>query len=541
MKPVVLVILDGWGVGLENKGNAVANAVKPNFDFIEKNFPFVLLQASGVPVGLPWGEPGNSEVGHTAMGTGQIWHQPLTRITLALQNGTFFQNPVLKKAAMHAKENNSTWHLVGLLGSGSVHSYIDHVYGLVEMAKNENVSQVWLHLFTDGRDSPPKESATAIKNFSDRLDWLKAGKVTGVIGRFYGMDRDLNWARTEKAYRLITESAGEKTTDFSASIKKQYEKGTTDEFIEPLVLADAEGKILGEVKDNDVIIFFNFREDSARQLARAFAQPNFKEFAVKPLKNIFCATLTHYENGLAAQVIFPSTEIKHTLSGLLSENKKTQFKIAETEKYAHVTYFFNGGEEKPYDGEERKLIKSDHSVHFNEKPEMKAREIGAELIASIKSGRYDFLLANFANADMMGHTGDYEATLKGVKVLDEMIGQIMATVLEANGTMLITADHGNADQMINTFTGEIFTEHTINPVPFYLISNETKKTQPSSDPTSVESTTGEKTPAQIKELKNPAMGVKGILQDVSATVLDLLRIPVPADMDGQSLLPILYK
>ncbi|MEK7564758.1 MAG: 2,3-bisphosphoglycerate-independent phosphoglycerate mutase [Patescibacteria group bacterium] len=526
MKPVVLLILDGYGVGEESKGNAIAQAKKPTLDFIEKNYPFVLLQASGVPVGLPWGEAGNSEVGHTAMGTGQIWQQPLTRITFAIQNGSFFQNPVLKKAIAHAKENNSAWHLVGLVGSGSVHSYIDHLYALVEMAKNENVKEIWLHLSTDGQDSPPKEAATLIQNLIERLNWLGKGKIASCIGRFYSMDRDAHWDRIEKAYRLVIEGRGEKTKDFVQSIKNQYAKNINDNYLEPIILVDEKNEPLGTVKDGDVVIFFNFREDRARELVKAIAEPKFKEFSHKETKNNFYAMLTPYEKGLPAEVIFPPLELKYTLSQILSENGKKQFKIAETEKYAHVTYFFNGGQESAFEGEERQLIKSTTATHFSDVPEMKAFEIAEGLTNAIKSAKYDFLLANLANADMVGHTGDLSATIKSVESIDLAVKKIMDAVLEVNGTLIITADHGNAELKINTLSGEINTEHTINPVPLYLVTNQLKK---------------EKTSEKIKELREEKTGIKGILQDVAATVLDLMQINAPSDMDGKSLLPILYK
>ena len=308
MKPVVLIILDGFGISSETKGNAIAEAKKPNFDFIEKNFPFTLIQASGVPVGIPWGEPGNSEVGHIAIGTGQIWHQPMTRITLAIQDGTFFQNPVLKKAAEYSREFKSDWHLVGLLGSGSVHSYIDHLYALLEMGKNENVGKIWIHLFTDGRDSPPKESAIFVQNLQDKIKWLGIGEIASVIGRIYGMDRNQNWEKTKKAYDLIIDGKGEPAMDFVSAIKKQYSAGITDEFLEPISLTGADGAPKGIVKDNDVIIFFNFREDRARQISRAFSKPDFNEFKTKPLKNLFAATLVKYESGTNAETIFPPPE-----------------------------------------------------------------------------------------------------------------------------------------------------------------------------------------------------------------------------------------
>jgi len=522
MKPVVLIILDGWGESAETKGNAIKAAHKPSFDFIEKYFPLTLLQASGVSVGLTWGEPGNSEVGHIAMGTGQIWHQPLIRITLAIQDGSFFKKSVILKAGQHAQKNNSAWHLVGLLGSGSVHSYIDHLYALLESAKNQNISQVWLHIFTDGRDSPPKESAIAIQNLIERLNWLGIGKIAGLIGRFYAMDRDRKWDRTEKAYRLLVEGEGKATTDFVSSIKKQYSQNITDEYMPPMVLGDKNGETPGIIKDSDVVIFFNYREDRIRQLTYAFARPDFKEFATKKFNNLFFATLIEYEPNLKADVIFQPVEIKHSLSQILSNAGLKQFKIAETQKYAHITYFFNGGKENPFPGEDRKLIPSLSEAHFNEVPEMKAREISEELVQAIESQSYDFLLANFANADMVGHTGDYQATIKAIEAVDSAVGKIMDVTLANNGALIITADHGNAEQMLNPSTGEISTEHTSNPVPFYLIMNNLKK---------------EKSDQEINRLKQ---GSPGFVSDVAATILDLMGLGVPIDMEGQSLLPRLY-
>lgn len=521
MKPVVLVILDGWGYSAETRGNAIAAAQKPNLDSIGAYFPHTLLQSSGVTVGLPWGEPGNSEVGHTSMGTGQIWHQPLTRITQAIQDGSFFKNPVLKKAVEHAKASQSAWHLIGLLGTGSVHSYIDHLYALIEFAKNENIGQVWLHLFTDGQDSPPKEAAALLQNLQAKLDWIGVGKISSCIGRFYGMDRDNHWDRIEKAYRLITEGQGEKTNNFIAAIKKQYSQNINDQHLEPLVLVDEKNEPQGLIKDNDAVLFFNIREDRTRQLTRALARPDFKEFDRRETKNNFYASLIPYEAVLSpyVEVVFPPPELKHTLARILAANGKRQFKIAETEKYAHITYFFNGGEEQAAELEERKLIPSQPTAHFDETPQMRAQEIAEALIEAIKSGQYDFLLANFANADMLGHTGNFEAVVKGVETIDGVIGQVAEAVLGVNGGLIITSDHGNAEQMINLTSGEPYTEHTLNPVPFYLVANAVKKTAPAA--TSPE--------------------IKGLLPDVAATVLDLMGIPIPADMDGQSLLPLLYQ
>lgn len=517
MKPVVLVILDGWGWSLEQRGNAIAMAQTPILDTLRKNFPFTLLQASGISVGLPWAEPGNSKVGHTSIGTGQVRYQPLTRISRSIQAGDFFKNQVLLASAEHVKERNSSFHIMGLLGSGSVHSYLDHLWAMLEFVQKQNLPSVYLHLFLDGRDSPPKEGVSLVAKIITELKQKGISRLSTLIGRHYAMDRDLGWENTAKAYRLITEGIGEITEDPVAALKTQYTKSLTDEYIEPIVIKQKEDS--GLIKANDALVFFNFREDSARQLTRAFQNPASVEGArLKKIDNLFLVTMTEYEKGLTSNVVYLPVPIRYTLSGLVAQAGKRQFKIAETEKYAHVTYFFNGGKEEMMTGEERKIISSEKVTDFAATPKMKAPEIAKELVLVIGQKKYDFILANFANADMLAHTGDIASTVKGVEVIDEAVGTILHAVLELDGALVITADHGNAEQMISLESGSKLTEHSKNPVPFWLVANKFKK-------------------EIVEDPQTSTPEISGILPDVTATILELLDIPVPPDMDGRSLLP----
>lgn len=515
-KPVVLVILDGYGRGTENKANAIFKAKKPNIDFIEKNFPMTNLQASGIAVGLPWGEEGNSEVGHLNLGAGRIVYQYLPRITLAIRDGSFFQLPALAGAAEHVKKNNSSFHIMGLVGGGSVHSYIDHLYGVLEFAKKENLTKVFINAFTDGRDSPPKDALDFYDKFQRQLDEnYPFAKIASLIGRHFAMDRDNHWDRTEKTYRLLTESEGEIFDDAKAAIKSDYEKNITDEFIEPKVLVSA------PIKENDALIFIDFREDSARQLSRVFVEENFNEFPREKINNLYFAAMTRYEKNLPLNVLFEPLQVINTLAETVAKSGKNQIHIAETEKYAHVTYFFNGGEETPFSNEDRVLIPTKRDHDFAKDPAMSAGEVTEKLIETVNSKKYDLIIANYANADMVGHTGNFQATVSAIEILDGEIGSLMPEVLTAGGVLIITADHGNADEKINPLTGAPQTEHSANPVPFYLIGNDFKH---------------EKTQEKIEVGK---VEVEGILADVAPTILELLNIPQPPEMTGKSLLKLL--
>ncbi|MCX6813290.1 MAG: 2,3-bisphosphoglycerate-independent phosphoglycerate mutase [Candidatus Azambacteria bacterium] len=519
-KPVILVILDGYGRGLENAANAIFKAKKPNIDFIEKNFPMTNLQASGIATGLPWGEEGNSEVGHLNLGAGQIVYQYLPRITFTIRDGSFFEKPALLGAADHIRKNNSSFHIIGLIGSGNVHSNIDHFYALLDFAKREKMEKVFIHAFTDGRDSPPKGALDFYEKIQNKISReYPFVKIASLVGRHYAMDRDNNWDRTEKAYRLLTEDKGEIFDDAKSAIKSDYDKNITDEFLEPKIMDDKPKA----VKDGDAVVFIDFREDSARQLTRAFVENDFDKFKREKLKDLYFATMTRYEKDLPIHVLFEPLKIENSLAKIISNAGKLQLHIAETEKYAHVTYFFNGGIENAFPKEDRMLIPTMHDHNFEENPAMSAEEITENIIEAINSKKYDLIVANYANADMIGHTGNFNAAVAAVEVLDKEIGNIMEVVLKAAGALVITSDHGNADEMVNLLTGQPYTEHTANPVPFYLVANEFKR---------------EKTPEEIEISK---IEVNGVLADVAPTILELMELSQPPEMTGKSLLKILVE
>lgn len=514
-KPVILVILDGFGRGPENAANAIFKAQKPNFDFIEKNFFMTNLQASGIAVGLPWGEEGNSEVGHLNLGAGRIIYQYLPRIMFAIRDGSFFKNPELLEAAEHIKKNNSALHIIGLIGEGNVHSYIDHLYAVLDFAKNENVKEVFIHAFTDGRDSPPKDALTFFEKLQNKIsENYPFAKIASLIGRHYALDRDNNWERTEMAYRLLTENKGEIFSDVKSAIGSDYDKNITDEFIEPKVVNKT------EIKDGDAVLFLDFREDSARQLTRTFVEDNFNNFPRKKINDLYFVTMTRYEKNLPIHVLFEPLKIENTLAEVISKANKTQIHIAETEKYAHVTYFFNGLVEPAFPKEIRELIPSEKDHNFAKRPEMDASKITDKIIDSLNSG-YDLIVVNYANSDMVGHTGDFDATVKAIEILDSEMGKIIAEVLKNGAALVITSDHGNADEMINLLTGAPQTEHTGNPVPFYFIAKNLKQ---------------EKDPEKIEIGK---LETGGILADVAPTILELMDIKQPPEMTGKSLLKIL--
>lgn len=518
----MLIILDGFGISLEKTGNPVAEAKKTFLDEIEKNFPFTTLQASGAAVGLPWGEAGNSEVGHLTIGAGRAIHHHLPRIIHSVLDGSFFKNKAFLQTAEHVRQNNSRMHIAGLVSSGSVHSYIDHLYALLEFTKKEKIESVFLHVFTDGKDAPPEEGAEFLAKLEEKIkkEWPHV-HFASLVGRFYALDRDENWDRIKTAYELLTEGKGEKITSIPDYLRASYEKEKTDEFIEPAVVIDQTGKMPGLIQENDALIFSDFREDSMRELARAFAEESFVYFPRLKVKNLLVVTMTEYQKGLGALPAFPQLDINWPLGRVLSEAGLRQLRIAETQKYAHVTYFLNGGQEKPFPGEDRILIPSLPVAHFDESPEMKTREITAKILENLNN--YDVIIANFANADMVGHSGNFKASVKAVEILDESVGQLMNAILDSEGAMLVTADHGNIELKQHLISGEKLTEHSINPVPFYLIGKNFQLP---------EATNQEKILEQKKE-------VQGILTDIAPTLLALLDIKKPQEMSGQNLLPVL--
>ena len=506
MKPIILAILDGWGIGPESQTNAIYRAKTPNLEKVEKNYPHCALQSSAIAVGLPWQESGNSEVGHLIIGSGRIIDQYLPRISKDIEKGNFFKNQALLKTIDHVKKNNSTLHLMGLISSGNVHSYLEHVYGLLELARQNNIENLRLHLFTDGKDAPLKEGARIISTFSEKLknpNW----KIASIVGRYYALDRNHNWDRTEIAYNLITKNIGEKTRDPIETINKYYQQDITDTYMKPLVIVDENQNPVGNIKSNDAIISWDFREDSARQLAEMLAKNNF-----------FLCTMTEYKDGLNAEVAYPATNIKNHLTEILNNYQKRVLKIAETEKYAHVTYFFNGNKENPYPNESRRLIASKIVTHYDDTPEMQAKKITEDIISGIKD-KYDLIVANYSNADMIGHTGNLKATIRAVEFVDKSLGLLIKSAEKGDCILIITADHGNAEQMVNLQTGEEKTKHTLNPVPFYLIGKEFEQ----------------KDANEKYSFSTP----EGMLSDIAPTILDIMQIPKPVEMTGESLLNIL--
>lgn len=507
--PLLLMILDGWGYSLSEEGNAIAQAHKPNFDRLWETYPHALLGASGEAVGLPAGQMGNSEVGHLNIGAGRVVYQELTRIFKAIKNGDFQKNPVLGQAMERVKNGPGALHLIGLVSNGGVHSHIEHLFALLEMAKTLGVQNVYVHAVLDGRDVLPQSAKEYLSRLQDKMDELGIGKVATVTGRYYLMDRDKRWDRVEKAYQALVEGEGIKAPNLFAAVEKSYDMRVTDEFVVPTVIIDKEGHPLGKIKDGDSVIFFNFRSDRARQISHAFVDDDFTGFERKEHPNVHYVCLTEYDATLNAPVAFPPQNLENTFGEVLAQNHIKQLRIAETEKYAHVTFFFNGGVEDPCPGEERCLIPSPKVATYNLKPEMSAPEVTQELLQRIQSDSYEVIILNFANTDMVGHTGEFEATIKAIEAVDQGIGQIIPAILNRKGAVIITADHGNAEAKIDLATGKPLTAHTTNPVPFILIDD---------------------------DLKGSKLREDGALCDVAPTLLELLKIPKPSEMTGRSLL-----
>ncbi|MBI2515026.1 2,3-bisphosphoglycerate-independent phosphoglycerate mutase [Candidatus Wolfebacteria bacterium] len=508
-RTVVLLILDGWGIGKSDESNPIHVVNPENLRAIRLRFPAGSLQASGISVGLPWGEEGNSEVGHLNIGTGQVIYQHYPKITLSVRDKTFFQNPVLKKAFGHARDNQSSVNIVGLLTSGNVHSSLEHLRALLQFAEQEKISKINLHLFTDGRDSSPYSAINLLKEIPREL-------LASLSGRFYAMDRDNHWERTERVYKVLL-GDGEIVEDVEAHVKKTYAKNFNDEYVEPTLT----GKAKRPIQSNDAVIFFDFREDRMRQIASPFALPTFNKFAVKKLSNVYLATMTEYEPDFKAEVAFRPEKPQNSLGKILSENQKVQFRIAETQKYPHITYFFNGLVEEPYKNEYRVLIPSRKTPRQDDHPQMMTPEITQRLVESVSEGVFDFVLTNFANPDMIAHTGNYEACLEAVRSVDDALGKIMEVCLQTNSILVVTSDHGNIERVFDPLTGLTETKHDPGPVPFYLIAKEFEK---------------QKTVSEIQREETQTIG---ILADVAPTILELMNLPKPKEMTGQSLLKAL--
>ena len=518
-RPIVLVVLDGWGLSNNVSGNPIREATLPTFDKFNRFYPMTTLQASGISVGLPWNTAGNSEVGHMTMGAGRVIYQNMPRISLSIQDGSFLKNEFLLASVNHAKEHKSKLHLMGLISSGSVHSHKDHLLALLRLAKNEGMDEVYVHVFTDGRDSAPTDGIKQIKELVREMRLIGIGKIATLSGRNFSMDRNNNWDRVEKTYKMLTEGAGETTEDPSLALEQSYLKNVTDEYIEPTVITE-KGAPVALIESNDAVIFFNFREDRARELTKAFVDPAFEGFPRTKL-DVHFTTMIEYERGLPVNVAFPPEDIENSLGEIISQSGKKQLRIAETEKYAHVTYFFNGGKEKAFPGEEHVLVPSPTVAHFDEVPEMSSPQITEKLIENIESGAYDFILVNYANPDMVAHTGNEEASIKAVEATDKSLSILIPAILKAGGAALITADHGNVEELKKNTTGEIDTEHSTNPIPLWFISPDNHR---------------EKSAEQMMREQNE---VNGLLSDVAPTVLELMEIEKPPEMNGASLLSTL--
>ncbi|MCH5269478.1 MAG: 2,3-bisphosphoglycerate-independent phosphoglycerate mutase [Lachnospiraceae bacterium] len=507
-KTTVLMILDGYGLNNEVKGNAVAEAKTPVMDKLMAEYPFVKGNASGMAVGLPDGQMGNSEVGHLNMGAGRIVYQELTRITKEIQDGTFFENPALLKAMENCKKNNSSLHCMGLLSDGGVHSHNTHLYGLLEMAKRNGLDKVYVHCFLDGRDTPPESGKGFAEDLTEEMKKIGVGKIATVMGRYYAMDRDNNYDRVELAYNAMTKGEGETAACGICGIQNSYDKEVTDEFVRPTVVVE-DGKPVATIKDGDSVVFFNFRPDRAREISRVFCEDEFTRFERGARKDIVYVCFSDYDPTIPnKEVAFHKIAVTNTFGEWLAANNMTQARIAETEKYAHVTFFFNGGVEEPNAGEDRILVNSPKVATYDLKPEMSAYEVCDKLTEAIRSGSYDVIIINFANPDMVGHTGVEEAAIKAVEAVDECVGKTVDAIKEMDGVLFICADHGNAEQLIDYETGAPFTAHTTNQVPFILVNYD------------------------------PAYTLRegGCLADIIPTLIEVMGKEQPAEMTGKSLL-----
>ncbi len=504
-KPVALIILDGFGERKEAEANAIINAQTPNIDSYRSQYPFTTLGASGLDVGLPDGQMGNSEVGHMNIGAGRVVYQSYTKIDKAIADGDFYENDSLLSAFVRAKDKNTSVHLLGLLSDGGVHSHIRHFYALLKMAKDNGVNKVFIHAILDGRDVHPRSAEKYINDFENYAKNLGLGQIASVIGRYHAMDRDNRWDRIEKAYRAYVHGQGYGVDKAIDAVAKGYERNENDEFIEATVV-QKNGKPIACIEDEDSVIFVNFRPDRARQITRALTDEDFNEFQRELFPKVYFVCMTQYNENYPLAVAFPPEELNNVLGQILEENGKMQLRIAETEKYAHVTFFFNGQNEKPFPHEDRKLVPSPQVPTYDLKPEMSAYEVENNLLARIKEDKYDVIILNLANPDMVGHTGVYKAAIQAVETVDTCLNPIVNEIKNRGGTVIITADHGNVEHMYDE-NKEPITSHTTNPVPFLLIGDDGIK------------------------LKG-----NGVLSDIAPTILDIMNIKQPEEMTGKSLI-----
>jgi len=501
----MLMILDGFGINENKQGNAIAEANTPNIDKLMKTCPTTKIYTSGMQVGLPDGQMGNSEVGHTNIGAGRVVYQELTRITKSIEDGDFFSNQELVDAIENCKEKRSKLHIMGLLSDGGVHSHIRHLYALLELCKRKDFEDVYVHCFLDGRDTPPTSAEGYLTDLEEKMKEKGVGKIASISGRFYAMDRDKRWERIEKAYNALVNGIGETSATAIGAIEKSYQKEVFDEFVVPTVITVGD-KPIATIENNDSVIFYNFRPDRAREITRTIVDSEFNEFETKKM-NVAYVCMTNYDETMPnVKIAFKPQMLTNTFGEYISKKGCTQLRIAETEKYAHVTFFFNGGEEKQYPGEDRILVPSPKVETYDMKPEMSAEEVTQKVIEAIESEKYDNIILNYANPDMVGHTGVFEAAVTAIEKIDECVGRVVDAIEKVGGTLLITADHGNAEQMVDYKTGEPHTAHTTNPVPLILVGMEK---------------------VCLKE---------GRLADLTPTMLDIMGLEKPEEMTGESLL-----
>lgn len=502
----MLMILDGFGINENENGNAVKLANTPNIDKLMKTCPTTEIYTSGLNVGLPDGQMGNSEVGHTNIGAGRIVYQELTRITKSIEDGDFFSIPEFIEAIENCKKNNSKLHIMGLLSDGGVHSHMRHLFGLLELAKRKDFEDVYVHCFLDGRDTPPASAEGYIMKLEEKMKEKGVGKIATISGRFYSMDRDKRWNRIQKSYDAMVNGIGEKATSAISAIESSYQKEIFDEFVEPTVIVNGDNQV-ATISKNDSVIFFNFRPDRAREITRVLVDKDFSEFETKKDLNLFFVCMTQYDETMPnVKIAFKPTTLVNTFGEYISNKGLTQLRIAETEKYAHVTFFFNGGNEKQYKGEDRILVSSPKVETYDMQPEMSAPEVTTKVLEAINSKKYDVIILNYANPDMVGHTGNLDAAIKAIEEIDKDVGKVVEAIRANEGVLLITADHGNSEQMVDYTTGEPQTSHTTNPVPLILVGMETAK------------------------LKT------GKLADLAPTMLDIMGLEKPEEMTGESII-----
>ncbi len=505
-KPTLLIILDGWGYRAEREANAIALARTPNYTRLLEQYPWTLVHTSGERVGLPDGLMGNSEVGHLNIGAGRIVYQQITRIDASILRGEFFQHPLLLELMRHGREGRL--HLLGLLSDGGVHSHQDHLYALLRMARQQGVQHAFVHAFMDGRDTLPTRGAEYLAALEQKIREYGIGKIATVMGRYYAMDRDNRWERTQKAYDAVVSGEGRKARDPVAAVKESYSHGVSDEFIVPVVITSLGGEAIASLRSGDAVMFFNFRADRARQLTRSLTQPEFDKFPRRNFpERLHFLSMTQYDKTFPLPFVFPPQQLGHILAQVLAEVNLKNLRVAETEKYAHVTYFFNGGVEKPYPGEDRILVPSPKVATYDLKPEMSAAGIMETVLKAVNDLSHDVLIVNFANADMVGHSGKLEAAIKAVEAVDACLGEIDKAVRSKGGAMIVTADHGNAELMVDPVTGGPHTAHTTNPVPLILVA--------------------ERRPRRLEE--------GGSLADIAPTLLGLLGVRPPPEMTGRDL------